>query len=355
MKKKILKEKNKEFFSKKCNLFNSVTLHTSGTTGTPLKIKVSKKDLRKRYLILLKTMTDFGFNVTKPLGRFTGYNLADNDIIYRKDILNNHFFLSSFHISKKNINKYYEVIIKNNIAYLEGYPSAIYLLAKLLKENNLQINCIDAVFTTAEKLHNYQKEFIESFFNCKVFDYYGSNDQSVLIYTCPYGKLHLANVTGYLEVLDETGNDVKEGEVGSMIVTSFTSKCMPLIRYQIGDSCIISKNQKCECNSNALVIDEIIGRDEDVFKTENGNYVTRFSVFLKKLPDSIIESQLIINKNRKQILLKYVSNKKLERIDFKVFEEELKKVIGDFNFDYQRVKKIPLTKKGKKKAIEIED
>ena len=355
LKKRILKENNNDFFSKNCNLFNSFLLHTSGTTGTPLKIKVLKKDLRKRYLVLLKTMTDFGFDINKPLARFTGYNIFDNNVIYRKDILNNHFFLSSFHISKENINKYYEVITKNNIAYLEGYPSAIYLLAKLLKERNLKVNCIEKIFTTAEKLYNYQKEFLEDFFNCKVFDYYGSNDQSVLIYTCPYGKLHLANVTGYLEVLDEFGNDVKKGEAGSMIITSFTSKCMPLIRYEIGDSCIVSKNQKCECNSNTLIIDEILGRDEDIFKANNGNYITRFSVFLKKLPDSIIESQLVINENKKLFLLKYVSNKNLEKVDFMNFEQELKKIIGnDYIFQYKKVDEIPLTKKGKKKAVKIE-
>jgi len=351
-----LKNNIKDFYSDDINWFNSKTLYTSGTTGTPMKIKVRTKDLRHRFKLLLKVMLENGFDPSKPVAKITGQDICDDEIIYRQDYFNKHFFLSAFHISQKNIYKYFNVIKENKIETIEGYPSAIYILAKLLKENNLKIDCVKQVFTTAEKLHSYQKILIENVFNCKVYDYYGSNDQSVLIYTCKEGKMHVANATGLLEVLDKNNKNVKFGETGFMIVTSLTSYFMPLIRYKIGDLCVVARNQNCNCGNKGLIIEEIIGRDEDIFKTNDGRYITRFSVVLKYLPEKIIESQLVLSNSNNNVKLYYIANENIDLNLFKEFEEKLLEKIGkNYTVTYHKVKKINSTKSGKKKAIKIEN
>ncbi len=356
LEKTVLKADTEMFYSNEANSSKSRTLYTSGSTGSPMKIKVSVEDLQLRFRLLLKTMIDFGYDPTKPMGRITGHDISDNDVIYRKDYLNKHYFLSAFHLSQENIRKYYDVIVNNHLETLEGYPSAIYVMAKLFEQNGLEVKCVKNVFTTAEKLHDYQKEQIEKTFECKVFDYYGSNEQSIFIFTCKEGKLHTADATGLLEVLDDHDQPVNPGESGSMVITSLTSHFMPLIRYKIGDSCIVSKDQHCDCGNGGMIIEEIIGRDEDVFKTIEGNYITRFSVVLKYLPPAVIESQLVLSNHKILIVLYYVVYDEINASEFVDFEKALISKVGtQYKIEYHRVDEITKTSRGKKRAVIIED
>jgi len=356
LKKDILRKNIQDFYSDEITQKNCRTLFTSGSSGSPMEIKVAVKDLQFRYRIILKTMIDFGYKYDDVVGRITGHDIADENNIYRQDFINNQFFLSAFHISDKTIHKYYNVIVENNIQALDGYPSAIYTLAKLFEQNNLKIDTIKIVYTTAEKLHRYQKEKIEKVFHCKVFDYYGSNEQSVYIYTCKNEHLHLSNKTGILEVLDDNYLPVANGQVGKMIITSFTSHFMPLIRYDIGDQCIVSKNQNCSCGNKGVIIDEIIGRDEDIFKTIDGVYITRFSVVLKYLPSQIIESQLILSNNKMSASLLYISKDVIDDILFKDYEKALISKIGTkYKIEKIKVSKIEKSSKGKTRAVIIEN
>ena len=356
LKKIVLRENTDDFYSKKITSSNSRTLFTSGSTGSPMEIKVSVKDLQFRFKLLLKTMLDFGYEYDKPSGRITGHDICDDNSIYRKDYLNNQYFLSAFHISDLNIKKYFDVITSNNIKALDGYPSAIYTLAKLFEQHNLHISCIDTIYTTAEKLHKHQKEKIEEVFSCKVFDYYGSNEQSIFIYTCKNGNLHVSNKTGYLEVLDHYGNRTKKGKVGKMIITSLTSHFMPLIRYEIGDACSVSNNQNCSCGSTGLVIDEIIGRDEDIFKTVDGIYITRFSVVLKCSPKDVVESQLVLSNHKMSTVLYYTSTNEIDDNKFIDFKNALISKIGNkYQVECKRVDRITKSSRGKVRAVIIEN
>lgn len=351
-----LKENTHDFYSKEHNNFNGRTLFTSGSTGSPMKVKVSIKDLQNRFHILLKTMLSVGYSTNTCLARISGNDICDENNIYRKDFINNEIFLSAFHINEKNITKYQEAILNNQVTVLEGYPSAIYLLAKILSESNIKISTIKHVFTTAEKLHAYQKEFISSFFGCKVFDYYGSNEQSTFIYTCGNGKMHTSDKTGFIEVVDDNYNSVENGMFGKMLVTSLTSRHMPLIRYEIGDTCVLSEEQSCICGEGGSIIDEIIGRDEDIFKTISGRYITRFSLYLKYLPLNVNESQIILNNTTTKIKLLYSANVVIAQSEFRAFKELINDKLGkEYTIDFSKVDSIPLTSKGKKKAVIIED
>ncbi len=356
LKKQLLKNRTDLFYSKQSTFFNTVILKTSGTTGSPMTIKVNIKDLQLRFNLLLKAMVAFGYDPQKPLARISGKAIATQEHIYRKDYINGHIFLSAFHLSQESITHYYRAILDNNIEALEGYPSVIYTMAKLFEYNHLKVDTIKHIFTTAEKLHDYQKQTIESVFNCKVCDYYGSNEQSIFIFTCKNGRLHTSNATALLEVLDTNGNPVKPGEVGRMVITSFTSHFMPLIRYDIGDHCIISEDQRCSCGSGGTIIQEIIGRDEDIFKTDNGTYITRFSVVLKTLPSPIIESQLLLRRHSTTITLYYCAPYTLHADAFKTFQSALYEKVGP-HYDLEIIKVDTITKnpQGKTKAVIIEN
>lgn len=357
IKKGVFKKNIKIFYSDQISTYNSLSFKTSGSTGTPIKGFIKNSDLKKRFLIILKTMIDSGFDFSMPYARFIGKSITNKGPIFRKDYLNNHFFFSIHHLSKKTINQYYLTIVKNNIMFIEGYPSTINNLVNLLKSNNLKISCVKGVFLTAEKLNDIEKNNIEEYFGCNVFDYYGSNEQSIYIYKSFHeNKYVCCNKTGYLEVINENGDYVSEGEEGRMIVTSFTSHFTPLIRYEIGDRCHVKKINILSDGSIQYELSEIIGREEQSFFTIDGRIVSRFSLVLKHLPKKINQSQLFLSEKTINVIVKYVYHEVIDNREFLIFEKYISKFLGEgYNYIYQRIDKVQLQKSGKVKTVFIEN
>lgn len=355
LEKNDLKRNIHKIYSSNINFFNSTYLSTSGSTGSPLKVIVSFKDLQKRFNVFSLIKKDIISN-DDIIVRLSGNDIACENLIYRKDYLSGEIFFSAFHISAKNIHKYFNAITELNVSIIEGYPSAIFHLAKLMKSKNYKVNSLKHIYTTAEKLHGYQKTFIENFFRCKVTDYYGSNDQSPFIFSCNYGKYHVSDTTGVVEVLSNNNVPVNKGEQGKMVITSFTSSLTPLIRYDIGDVAKLSILQECKCGQGGVILDEIFGRDEEVFKLRNGSYFTRFSLILKFLPDEVFESQLRLSHSNFEIKLNYTSDAEIEHIKFQPFINEVSARLGENYFVIlKRVNNLKKSSKGKSKTVIIDD
>lgn len=359
LKKQTLRTNINDFISKKSTPNNSYAFKTSGTTGAPLKGQISNNDIRFRFEVFIKSLLQFGIDYSRPVARFSGAEIGDNKNIYRKDFFNNHIFVSIYHLSADNIHKYAEALNKNKIELLEGYPSTLYSMAKLFEQNNIICPTVKYVLTTAEKLLPMQKETLERVFNTIVFDYYGSSEGSSFIFTCKEGKYHNANQLSYLEVVDENYNASSLGQEGRMLVTSFSSHFTPLIRYDIGDRCVLSTNQDCRCGIGGIVIDEIIGRDDDIFITPDGRRFSRFSLCLKYLPEYIIRSQLHLKQNsyNVNVLLEETKTKPLfQADDFKAFESKFESMLGvGYKFEYKFVKEFPLNANGKLKIVFIDE
>ena len=239
---------------------NSVSFKTSGSTGAPLKGYFAKKDMQFRFQVILASMVAFGADLRKSYARFPGHDIAPKGRVYRKDLLNGHYLFSIFHLSSKTAAQYHYALKKHKVEILEGYPSVLHNLARMFQQQGLELPDLKYILTTGEKLHPYQQEDLARILDAKVFDYYGSSEGSIFAYTCPQGNIHTANTTGWLEVLDENEAPVAKGEPGNMIVTSFTGKFFPLIRYDIGDRCVVAHDQQCACGTGGMILEEILGR-----------------------------------------------------------------------------------------------
>jgi hypothetical protein len=104
-----------------------------------------------------------------------------------------------------------------------------------------------------------------------------------------------------------------------------------------------------DCGLGGIVLDEIIGRSDDVFNSPNGNTFSRFSLCLKYLPQQVIKSKLVLKQESYDVklILETVDRKILEIQEFKDFESKFISMMGSgFNFDYQYTKKIDFGKNG---------
>jgi phenylacetate-CoA ligase len=110
------------------------------------------------------------------------------------------------------------------------------------------------------------REKIEELWGADLYDYYGLSD----IFGACAGMcevkngLHWAEDHILVEVLNqETGEDVKEGERGEMVLTSLKKQARPLIRFRTGDIVSYTK-EKCTCGRTHMRLLGIHGRVDDM-------------------------------------------------------------------------------------------
>lgn len=83
---------------------------------------------------------------------------------------------------------------------------------------------------------------------------------------CQHGNGgHLHPQMAYAEVVDESGHSVPEGALGHLIITTFGSRGMPLIRYDTGDI-TFKISEPCPCGRSSIRIGPIIDRINSIIK-----------------------------------------------------------------------------------------
>jgi len=353
LEKKTLRKFNDHFISEKFKNDKLIKVNTSGTTGTPITVYLSKDARKMNYAFFARSkkwagIEGFEKNITFA-GRTIVSPLQTKPPFWRKNIITNNTLFSSYHISMENSQAYINQIKRVKPVFIDSYPSSIFNLATNMVKNNIKIN-VKSIITSAETLFEHQREIIEKAFNCKVYDQYGSAEQVVFACQCEYGKYHLNSEYGILEVLDDDNNPVKIGETGNFICTGFTNPAMPLLRFKIGDKGSLT-DEVCKCGRNFPVIAKIEGREDDTLITPDGRYIGRLDPIFKGLENTIIETQ-IIQKTIDLIVIKIVKTPEYKNDHGNFIINELKKRMGtNINYRIEYVDKIIRTRSGKFRAV----
>jgi len=316
---------------------------SGGSTGEPVKFI---QDMEFRYLQRIlayeqKAWTgyEFGEFMIKLWGN-------DKEILSDKknykaiflDWLKNVKFLNSYKLTPDLMRKYVEFLSKNPPKLLLAYIQSIYQLSKYIKDNNLKVPKLNAVMTTAGTLYSHQKKFIEEIFNTKVYNRYGSREVGNIACSKGGDELFVSPFV-YLEVVDKNGKVTNNG-TGTLLVTSLINYAMPLIRYKIGDFAEI------ETKNNEQIIKKLYGRDVDMFKTKDGNFIDgEYFSDLFYFMEWVYKYQ-VIQKDYDYILVK-IATKEPNKEDLEYIENGIKKIMGECKVEFEIVNDIPQLSSGK--------
>ncbi len=268
-----------------------ITLNTSGTTGTPLKIFCNAEVRQKNYAFFSRFLESVGVNPggsRATLGsRLVVKGEQSKPPFWRYSISQKSLFMSSYHLSEKNIASYIEILKKMKPSYIDAFPSSIYSIAEYALRNGISLHgTTPAIVTSAETLHEFQRKTIEETFGTPVYDQYGSVEMCVFIAQCRCGNYHLNSDYSYVELINEKGERAGPGEEAEVVCTGFINHVMPLIRYRIGDKVLMSSAGKpgCDCGSNFPLIKKVLGRTDDVIRTPDGRRIGRLSGVFRGYP-----------------------------------------------------------------------
>ena len=284
---------------------------TSGTSGTPTEIYFDKETIERSFALLSRFFRAIGISDKERSVRFSGRLVVHSERkkppFWVHNRVEDQLFMSSYHLTASNSVAYIKKLNQYKPTFIDGYPSAIYILATFINAGNQVVTFRPkAISVTAETLYDYQRIAIEKAFKCQVYNQYASSEGSPFITECVEGNLHINEDSGVFEILDLENKPSAPGTIGRLVVTSFRNLKIPLLRYDIKDSVLVPKTQqKCACGCEMPTVEKIVGREDDILWTPEKGYVGRMDTAYKGIA-GLAKSQLI----QKSPLLLIVNNVK---------------------------------------------
>lgn len=162
-------------------------------------------------------------------------------------MLNNTVCLSSYDLSDSSMAEYVKIFNEFKPKLLTSYASPLAVFSQYIIENNIKIHPVKSIITSAEKLYDWQRVLIDQAFKSEIFDRYGCREFGNIAHECSVHEgYHVNDERFFIEILDEDGNPVEEGEIGKIYITDLDNYGFPFVRYEIGDLATTA-NRQCSC------------------------------------------------------------------------------------------------------------
>lgn len=320
LEKAVIAAAPEKFLSDEYSLRDLMELHTSGTTGTPLAVKFSKKYNQTEMAFRWRHRAWAGLSFPCSSAYISGHPVVPpnqkHPPFWRVDRVEKRLLCSSYHLAPQNLPYYIEALAEFAPDFVHGYPSSLYVLARYMIEKDAKHVRPRALFTASETLLDFQRAAIEQAFGAKVFNWYGNTEMTCNIVQCAAGGLHYRTDYGVLELLAD----------GTMICTGLNNPAMPLIRYRVGDVAV-PRTGACPCGRAFPLIERIEGRIEDYVRTPDGRFVGRLDHLFKDA-HHVREAQ-IVQRQLDEVVLRVVRADGYTPEDERVVLTEARQRLGD--------------------------
>ncbi len=335
-------------------LKNSLWIKTSGSTGNPTSILISKSMLVNIFAIGQRFRDVIGFKPHATLRKVRFSYPGDSSDLLDRYFSSSNWPLSYFYrrnfkfvsmLDQPNVN--YELLCKFKPQYITGFGSYIDILFLYIINNDLTLPNLEVVSYTSDPIRPTIKNIIEERF-CPVFDFYSASETGTIGFECKAKRGYHLNIDiCAVDIMNKAGCPTSPGEEGEIVVSNLVNKGTILLNYRIGDIGVKDEESgACECGRNLPFLSNLIGRVDDVITLKNGTLLHPeiFSTLFEKKIDQIIQYKLIQENFEKFAVYCVLRDEFESRTDAieQFLINEFEKIIGDENdIDINFVSKIP--------------
>jgi len=305
---------------------------TTGTTGTPVRSLLNKKDWLVNYYDQFMYFM-YGYGITKADIIFIPFNYG----LYLAWWGIHSSFEQGGVLVIPGGGQSSEDRIRNILEWkptvICGTPTYILFLGDAAKKMGVDLSrtTVRIVITAGEpgaQVPSTKKQ-IEATWGAKNYDDIGSTEISNFGFECIAQKgTHVVESMFLAEVIDPvTGKNLGPGQEGELVLTNLCCESMPLIRWRMGD--IVKFDvKKCDCGRTFLRLEGgVIGRADDMFQFGGVNiFPSAIENFIRGIKAFSNEYQIVVPKMGTGKRMKI----RVEPASESISEEELKKAIREF-------------------------
>lgn len=266
-------------------------LGTSGSTGSPVRV----------FLDLDKAMVDFALSLPRYMAGKPPITIvsAMRDFLLRRNVmymaimvdeptayetLHSRVFRTMRHTvvdSLKPADVHIREINRRKPKYLYAYPSTIRNICILARQKRIRMHRPELVMCAGEVVDNHLRGLVRDIFGSEFLDVYGSIENGFIACECTrHEGMHIFTWKVVLELIDEHGNEVPDGDSGRVIITDLYNRGTPIIRYSgLGDYAV-RKAEPCSCGRPLPVLGRVEGRMVDSVVLPDGQVVHPYSLTL---------------------------------------------------------------------------
>jgi len=293
---------------------------TSGTTSAPLKVPLTENDLKRLELNETLSLSNAGVTSSDTVLIAVAFDkLFIAGLAYYLGVKKIGATALRAGASSKNL--VLNAIEQFNPSVIIGVPSFLLRVAQYAATMNISLvdSPIKKIIAIGEPVSN-ESFFrnssgtkLEELWGCKVISTYASTEMSTSFCECDFQKGgHYLNELIFLEVLDEDGFPVQDGELGEVVATPLGVEGLPVLRYATGDYARFYKG-RCECGYEGGRLGPVEGRRSGMLKIKGTtvflsnvldklaslSYLTGYFVFITQ--DNNLSDKLEINISSKEI------------------------------------------------------
>ncbi|MCL4428775.1 MAG: phenylacetate--CoA ligase [Deltaproteobacteria bacterium] len=249
-------------------LRNIIRIHaSSGTTGKPIIAGYTKRDVKVWSELMARVFYAAGISKEDIGQNAFGYGLFTGGLgfHYGAEKIGMTIIPMSTGFTERQLTMMQDI----GATVLFCTPSYALFLSEEINKNipdRSKIKLKKGIFG-AEPWSNELRKTIEKSLNIDAYDIYGLSEimGPGVAFECVYKDgLHINEDNFLPEIINpKTGETLKDGETGELVITSLNREGMPLIRFRTKDITKLTR-EKCRCGRTFVRMDKIKGRTDDM-------------------------------------------------------------------------------------------
>ncbi|MBR3721423.1 MAG: phenylacetate--CoA ligase, partial [Selenomonadaceae bacterium] len=273
-----------------------VRIHSSsGTTGTPVIIPYTKKDVEDWAKMFCRCYEIAGVTNKDRIHITPGYGLWTAGIGFQLGA--ERLGAMTVPLGPGNTNKQLDMMMDMKTTVLTATSSYALLLAEEIEKRGIKDKIhLKKGIIGSERWGQKVRDRIRKELGIEIYDIYGLTEiygPGIGISCDEDNGMHIFDDYVYLEIIDpKTGENLTDGEWGEIVLTTLVKEGAPLIRYRTHDISRIIPGS-CTCGSKFPRIDVISGRSDDMIKIKGVNvFPKQIEEVLEKFPEVSSEYQI---------------------------------------------------------------
>jgi len=269
-------------FSRAHDGTQNVVFQTSGSTGESLEVPWDRPSM-------LRIMTYFSPDI---VGEYAGIEIRSatyivvmghGDTIPPFSLDHPHETPPGMTFSRGNVSfidaleppdRILAFIAEKRPDFIGGYTGIITELAAYAQEHGIPVWCPRLIGLSAEPLPSQSVRLIREVFRAPVMASYVATETGLIAVERRYGEGYgVVRWDVVVELLNDDGEMVREGEVGNVVVTTLSNRAMPLIRYAgLADY----SSFKPGCGNDPATLSVVYGRKIERLECRDGSTVNPY-------------------------------------------------------------------------------